>query len=270
MPGYGPAMTDVATFVRAFQGTWAGLADVCEELSEEQWAAATDLPGWSVQDNVSHVVAEELFLLGDPAPEHELPSDLPHLRSEFAREIELPIDFRRSWSGRAVLTELREVTARRLEVLRAYDEAQLDEERPFAGRTMRLRDVLGIRVFDCWIHEQDVRRAVGRPGGWDGPAAELAQARLVRALRDWTDEVPAAAGRTVLLAISGPHPSSTVLPLGGEHHADTPDVAIRTDAETFLRLTAGRAGYDQVADRVAIEGDEVLGAELCRHMAVTP
>ena len=31
-----------------------------------------------------------------------------------------------------------------------------------------------IRVFDCWLHEQDIRDAVGRPGGEDGPAASVA------------------------------------------------------------------------------------------------
>jgi hypothetical protein len=26
-----------------------------------------------------------------------------------------------------------------------------------------------IRIFDCWVHEQDMRRATGRPGHLTGP-----------------------------------------------------------------------------------------------------
>ena len=44
------------------------------------------------------------------------------------------------------------------------------------GRFMR------IRVFDWWLHEQDIRDAVGRPGGDDGPAAELALDEMAAAM----------------------------------------------------------------------------------------
>jgi uncharacterized protein (TIGR03083 family) len=263
-------MTDLATSLRAFAETWQGLAEVCGQLTDEQWAAPTDLPGWSVKDNVSHVVAEELFLLGEPGPDHELPADLPHVKSDFARSIEVPIDFRRALPGAQVLAELKAVTARRLDVLRNYTEADLDETVDFAGRNMPLRTVLGIRAFDCWTHEQDVRRAVGVPLALDGLGAALTQARLLRALAHWADEVPAAAGRTVILETTGPRPTTTTLALGGVPADGEPAVRITTDFETFLLLTTGRAAYDAVAAGVALEGDIELGRELCRHMAVTP
>lgn len=262
-------MTDLATYIRAFEETWHGLAEVCEQLTDEQWAAPTDLPGWSVKDNVSHVVAEELFLLGEPGPEHELPADLPHVKSEFARSIEVPIDFRRSLPGAQVLAELKAVTARRLDVVRGYTETGLDEKVDFAGRTMPLRTVLGIRAFDCWTHEQDVRRAVGVPLALDSLGAALTQARLLRALSGWDEEVPAAAGRTVVLQTTGPHATTTTLVLGSAPDGE-PAVRITTDFETFLLLTTGRLAYDAVAARVSLDGDTGLGEELCRHMAVTP
>ena len=39
-----------------------------------------------------------------------------------------------------------------------------------------------IRAFDCWLHEQDIRDAVGRPGGEEGPAAEAALDEIAAAL----------------------------------------------------------------------------------------
>ena len=39
-----------------------------------------------------------------------------------------------------------------------------------------------IRTFDCWLHEQDIRDAVGRPGGEDGAAAALALDEMTSAI----------------------------------------------------------------------------------------
>ena len=44
-----------------------------------------------------------------------------------------------------------------------------------AGATSTL---LGNRPVDVWMHEQDIRRAVDRPGGYDSPAAD-ARARAL-------------------------------------------------------------------------------------------
>ena len=59
---------------------------------------------------------------------------------------------------------------------------------PTAGRilfegqdvtTLGTRDLLPFRVFDAWVHEQDMRRAVGRPGDLDTPVAAAALDRIV-------------------------------------------------------------------------------------------
>jgi uncharacterized protein (TIGR03083 family) len=267
--------TDLPTLLAGFTQTFGDVATVCADLTPEQWALPTDLPGWSVQDNVSHIVAEEAYQLGDPLPEHELAGDFPHLRSEFAREVEMPIDYRRSMPGEQVLAELRTVTARRLEVLRGYDEAALAEEVPFAGRSMPLRNALGIRLFDCWTHSQDIRRALGRPGGLDNPAAALTLTRLLRSMSGLAEDVPAAAGRTLVIATTGELSSVCTLALGdapsyAEGETTEADVHLTTDFETFLRLATGRTTYDAVAADVTLSGDRDLGVELARKMAVTP
>lgn len=45
-----------------------------------------------------------------------------------------------------------------------------------------LGDFLGIRILDCWVHEQDMRRATGIAGNEGGPAAEHTIDRLTRTL----------------------------------------------------------------------------------------
>ena len=47
---------------------------------------------------------------------------------------------------------------------------------------MSERDWLKVRVFDCWIHEQDIRRAVGEPGHLRGPVVDIALERFEGAL----------------------------------------------------------------------------------------
>ena len=44
---------------------------LCADLSEPEWERMTDCPGWTVRDNVSHVIGTERGLLGDAAPTFE-------------------------------------------------------------------------------------------------------------------------------------------------------------------------------------------------------
>ena len=46
---------------------------LCEPLTENQWKQPTDCPGWSVQDNISHLVGIFLKLLGKDATTHKAP-----------------------------------------------------------------------------------------------------------------------------------------------------------------------------------------------------
>ncbi len=46
----------------------------------------------------------------------------------------------------------------------------------------RYRRLMEIRVFDCWMHEQDIRQAITRPGHEDGPCVEVSIDKIVRAL----------------------------------------------------------------------------------------
>ena len=67
------------------------------------------------------------------------------------------------------------------------------------------RRFMQIRVFDCWVHEQDVRDAVGRPGHEDGPVAEQAVDEIVRALGYIVGKKAGAPeGSSVTIELTGP------------------------------------------------------------------
>jgi hypothetical protein len=68
-----------------------------------------------------------------------------------------------------VLSRFRELTTARLaRWSRCRDDEWNAESFTPAGKDTYGR-FMQIRVFDCWLHEQDIRDAVGRPGHETGP-----------------------------------------------------------------------------------------------------
>jgi hypothetical protein len=64
-------MTTDAELVDQLDQVWRSLADLGASHDEAEWKRATDVPGWSVQDNLTHISGleaerthEELLRLG--------------------------------------------------------------------------------------------------------------------------------------------------------------------------------------------------------------
>ena len=152
--------------VDAMAEVWDSIGALAGGLDAAEWKIETECPGWSVQDNVAHIVGIESAILGRPNPDHT-PPDAPHVRNDVARVNEVWVDWYRSRPGAEVLAEFRAVTDARLAQLRAPDvDFDADAWTPIGPGTVR--DMLPFRIFDSFVHEQDMRRAVARPGGWDG------------------------------------------------------------------------------------------------------
>ncbi|MFI6521950.1 maleylpyruvate isomerase family mycothiol-dependent enzyme [Spirillospora sp. NPDC050679] len=260
----------------AFEQTVRSTIALAAEFGPREWARPTECPGWSVQDVVSHIVGIELMLLGeDPAPGHVLPDDgFPHVRNEMGRMMEPAVDVRRSRSGEQVLAELRDVLERRLAALPGID----PDEPTLAptGHPTTQAGFMGFRAFDAWIHEQDVRRAVGRPGNLDAPATVCARRIMVPGLPVVVAKrAGAAPGRSVVFEVTGPVEFTERVLVGDDGRAALadgldrePDVRLRMDWETFVRLAAGRCAPADVA--VAVEGDRELAGRVLAGMALTP
>lgn len=267
-------MTDLATYVAALAETWASLDAACTGLSPAQWAMPTDLPGWSVQDNLAHVVGVEALLSGEPYPSaHVLPESLPHVKHKWARYMEVMVDVRRSLPGDAVLAEFRDVTSRRLSQLRALSDDDLDDEvSSEIGTPVKLGYMLGRRAFDSWAHEQDIRRALGLPGSYGVAAADISRRRVLTGLTTLGEDVPSVVGRTVVVETTGALPSVSTLTYDPPSYVDgdaDADVRIVVDFGTFVALGTGRAAYAPDLG-VKVVGDVALGEELLRHFAITP
>jgi uncharacterized protein (TIGR03083 family) len=249
---------------------WTSIDELCSSFTEDEWKRPTALPGWSVQDNLSHLVDYESRAIGRPGPDHT-PSDVSHTRNAIGQSNEVGVDYRRAWPGDDVLTEFREVTAARLAQLRALGDEDFAQPMDTPAGPGTLSDMLNLRVMDSWAHEQDIRRAVGRPGHGEGPAVD-------QALRYFTSFLPYIVGKraaapdgTRVVVEIADHDSVGIEVVDGRARlADAPpasaDVTLRTDVVTFAALINGRAGVD--AADVEIVGDQALGRAIASNLSV--
>jgi uncharacterized protein (TIGR03083 family) len=130
--------------------TYRALSAIGADLTEEQWKSPSDLPGWTVQDNLSHLIGTERMLEGLPGPDHTTPVDAPYVRNEIGRMNEREVELRRSRSGADVLAEWDALVAQRLATLRNADEAYFSAEAITPTGPGTVADFLDIRVLDLW------------------------------------------------------------------------------------------------------------------------
>jgi uncharacterized protein (TIGR03083 family) len=242
---------------------------LAEGLDPGEWGLPTACPGWSVKDNVAHVVSIEAMLLGRPTPEVTLPDELPHVRNDFGRVNEQWIESYRGRSTDEVVADLRKVIAERRADLAGMDQEDFDAESftpagpDSYGRFMR------IRVMDMWMHEQDIREAVGRPGHQEGRAPQAALDEITAALGFVVGKRAAAPpGSRVRFELTGPMARRVDVEVGDrarvvEALAGDPTVTLTLSGHLFTRLCGGRGASPA---EVRVDGDTRLGEAIVTHM----
>ena len=135
-----------------------------------------------------------------------------------------------------------------------------------------MRDLIPFRIFDSWVHEQDMRRAVNRPGDLDSRAARLAQGMIADAMPFVIGKkVAPPDGTTVVFNVTGAVPREFAIVVEGgraklmEEIPAKPTVRLTMDGVCFERVACGR-----VDPKLAVEAGEVRIAgdvDLGRHIA---
>ncbi len=136
------------------------------------------------------------------------------------------------------------------------------------------REFIAVRVMDSWAHEQDIRRAVARPGDLDGPAAELALGRINRTMPLVVGKRAAAPdGSCVVFAVDGAAGQVVPVVVAGrasiaEAVPDDPTVTLSMDVETYAAVAFGRWDPDSALGqgRITITGDQELGRAVVHAM----
>ncbi|MCA1832689.1 MAG: maleylpyruvate isomerase family mycothiol-dependent enzyme [Actinomycetota bacterium] len=268
-------MSAVLEMMRA---AFVGIDDACTGLAGGQWDAPTECPGWSVKDIVSHLCGIEEGLLGKPRP---LPVDPwpEHVKNELAARNEADILSRRSRPGQSVLEEFRDLTSQRVKELEQLPAGAWDAESQGVFGRAKLTEIIAIRVVDVYYHEQDIRRAVGRPGHHDGDVPAFVLQRMQKTLpRSLVKVAHAPAGTTLLCDVTTLPGRPFALEVRGDGRAydvavpRSPTVTLKTTSDGLLRLLGGRweVGAAVHDGRVTVHGDTDLARRILRDMAAMP
>lgn len=273
-------MTDDASRLAALVETWhSAVADfvaLLRDVPEEQWHLPTDLEGWSVKDNAAHTAHLEGVLAGTPEETVQVDENAPHLKSFMNIYTEQGVVARREQDMAAIADDIEAAAAFR------YAELQANPPTDGAGAPPRTpggipwdnNTLLSNRPLDIWMHEQDIRRAIGRPGGYDSPAARHSITKFGGALPMVLGKrVAPPAGTVVRLDIADADASWTVA-IGDDgraavtEQAVSPTVRIELCAEDFIVLAGGRRSLEDTSPRFT--GDEELGRAVLSNFSVTP
>jgi uncharacterized protein (TIGR03083 family) len=266
-------VSDDAALVDALDSVWASLAELGATLSEREWMTETECPGWTVQDNLAHIIGIESITLGRPNPDH-VPADGPHVKNDVGAGNEVWVDWYRSRSGADVLVAFRAITDERISGLRVagYDFGA-EAWTPVGPGTVR--DLLPFRVFDSWIHEQDMRRALARPGDADSAAAALSLDRIEAVMPMVVGKKVAPGDGTVIaFTVAGPVGRAFAIKVTGgragflDSVPAAPTAHLVMDTDTFVRLASGRGDPESIlaVGAVTLEGDPKLGRAVAENM----
>lgn len=247
------------------------------QLETGDWAKPTDLPGWNVRYIAAHLAHLESELAGNPQKRVDVP-EAPHIKSPMSVLTESGPLARADWTTDQIIDEIESSAAMRADALRAM--MPLDPTAPGDGFAAVVgwdwATLLSNRVIDQWMHQQDIRRAVDKPGGLAGPGGAHALAVFSRSIPYVVGKrVSPPPGTTVVLDVSGEHSATLAAAVGQDGRAARldeapaePTVRIGMDFETFIVLSGGRRTPDQVT--ATVTGDSELGNAILANLAVTP
>jgi uncharacterized protein (TIGR03083 family) len=257
---------------------WEEIDDLLSGLSDEQWRAETVLPGWRVCDVVGHLIGTESMLLGIKTPEPDIDvMALGHVKNDTGAVNERWVRHFRHRSGRELLQRFRVATDdRRRQLTETTNSEWVSVTRTPAGPDTYGR-FMRIRTFDCWMHEHDIREAVGVRAADD----LLADRPLALTL----DEVSASMGYIVAklggapdgsriaVELTGPLPRTirvVVVDRRGRVVSDfdgaVPTASLRLDGVLFTRLIGGRTTFADHRGAIELAGDVGVGERIVSNL----
>lgn len=250
---------DHAVLVDALDHVWSSTSAVLHDAGDDIWERPTGCPGWTVRDQLSHMIWSADIWRGVAPDPIELP-ELAHVAGPVGAYMELAVHARRGREGAEVLAEFDASRAGAITDLRDRLPGGLDE--PLAGPMgyeMPRAAFLEISVFDQWVHGVDIAAALGVEPDRRSGAAQHSQSQI---LAGWS----AKAGdvRPVEVAVVG-GPADPDLPhrLGiGE-----PVASIEIHFDDLVTRAAGR---DRPVGSIEVRGDAPAAQAALDLSPVTP
>jgi len=272
-------MTGQEPIVDVLELILASTEGATEGLTEEDWGRPSELPGWTVKDCLSHVATVEAGFLGE-APEPVEVDHLAHVRGPFQAAMEVGVEAWRPLTGAAVRERFVDIWPRRVAQLRSMTPEELAAPTASPVGEVPYREFMSVRAFDCWMHEQDIRRVLDRPGDLSGAAVGPTLDRFRAALGVIVGKrAGAPQGTCMVLRTTGPTEVAFGVVVEGraavvdpEALPHTPDSVVTVPFEALIALGGGRwdRARAEASGGVRYEGDVELGRRVLDNLAFTP
>ncbi len=249
----------------------AELISLLSALDAQDWSCATICPGWNVHDIVAHVAHDYVRRLSrtrdghaspGPRPGEDLPVFLHRLNQEF-------VDVASRWSPRTLIDLLAHWGPQLDQLWADLDLNRLGEAVSWAEPGAPAPIWLDVAREDSefWVHQQQIRDAVGRPGGNDenltAPVIDVFLRAVPYALR----LVAAESGSTLEINVSGSgggtwtaQRGETRWAIGNGAAPEEPRTRVEVSSDTLWRVATRGIGVDDAIARTTITGDRHLGA----------
>lgn len=238
-------------------------------LPDDAWQMPTDCPRWTVHDVTAHLASIEAEIVsGDGVDPDEGISDVT---DEYTQQ---GVDARSGVPHAELIDEFETAVEARLAQLSDLDiDPDSTPDRTPGGIGWNWKRLLSNRVLDLWVHEQDIREAVGVPGGADSPAAAQTVAVLSASLPYVLGKrVAPPAGTSVRWVVSGHGGFDATILVGDDGRARPADNAVdpaarlEFDQRSFTRLMTGRRSPDELD--IGVYGDPALARRVLDAMPV--
>lgn len=261
-----------------FAGARTSLLDLLRLLESRHWTAPTVCPGWEVHDLAAHLLHDDLRRLsrtrdlygGGPSPlAGGLVESLNAANQRWVSEA--------AFLSPALLVDLLEHSGQLIfDMWEAADLDAASEGVWWAGVALAPAWLDLARDYsEDWLHQQQIRDAVGRPGLTDASYLDPVLDILLRALPHTYRHVSPSLGATVLVVLTVAERELTwslsADPAGWTLHrgrARSPTTIVTMPAETLWRLAAGGLGTDAARTTTSIAGDQELAEPLLHIVSV--
>lgn len=257
--------------------SWRDTDDILQTLSPADWTTATSLPGWTVHDVVAHMVGTESMLQGVATPDADIDvSALEHVRNDIGVMNERWVRKLRGHSPSELHEKFRAVTAERRRVLSGLPVEEWNNITATPAGPDTYGRFMRVRVFDCWMHELDIRDAVARPADSEdlgGSAATLAVDEMAASMGFVVGKLGGAPdGSRVRIELTGPLQRDINVAMQGrgrvvpDFGAEEPTSTIALDGMLFTRIAGGRTTPDAHGEAIAYGGDDAVGRRIVEHL----
>jgi uncharacterized protein (TIGR03083 family) len=255
-----------------FPGEREALLDLLAVLTPEEWESPTICPGWSVQDIAAHLLADDVGRLSRGRDGHDNPdfatgldiSTLPGLIAAIDRQNALWVEAMRRASPQVLIDLLRLTGEQTASYFATLDLEAIGAPVDWVGpEPAPVWLDLAREYTERWVHQQQLRDAVGRPGllepAWFAPVLDTFVLGLPRALGD-----AGRPGQTVLLTITGEAGGQWLAQRGDSRwtlapgSAAAPDAAVSLDQDHAWRLFTRGITPQQARQVATLSGDSEL------------